>query len=480
MMVNKRRSSSGIRVAVIVCAVTVCLLVGLFALCYSLLLRPTKLESKEYILSHMEESIRENTESGSAYVSSFLDDMGIGGYERRQLRRVENYFRLYYPFDMPSAAELAQKTATLFLESFYDTIDREDTDQLTEAVIKCYVASTPDRWAVYRNEEEGESYENDMSGSFVGIGVTVIFPGADSEPPIVESVMKNSPAEEAGISAGDILIAVDGVSYEEIGSRGLTSAIRGEIGTTVDITLKRGEETLTVTATRRQVEDTTVFYEVRGGNLGLITITRFKGNTDEQFTEALLALEEAGVKGIIFDLRNNPGGYLDSVMNALSVLVPNETRLVSFKYKTSREDTVYYATDDYVTESESGTDVAVDHVISVPVVVICNGNTASAGELFTAGIRDYTAMGLIDGSVVGSQTYGKGVMQSEFALGNDATLTMTVSLYNPPSNVNYEGVGVTPDVVFEDTTEDSVDDVLERALGELNRLIATPDGAFGV
>ena len=89
-------------------------------------------------------------------------------------------------------------------------------------------------------------------------------------------------------------------------------------------------------------------------------------------------------------------------------------------------------------------------------------------------------MGLIDGSVVGSQTYGKGVMQSEFALGNDATLTMTVSLYNPPSNVNYEGVGVTPDVVFEDTTEDSVDDVLERALGELNRLIATPDGAFGV
>lgn len=477
---SARRNNRGLRTAIIVGVATLCLLAALFAIAFSLLLDPSKMESREYILAHMEQSITENTESGSAYVSSFLDDMGIGNYARRKLRRVENYFRIYYPFDMPEAGELARATAEKFLKDYYGELDPEDKDGITDALIRSYVASTPDRWAAYRTEAENADYNEDMSGNFVGIGVTVEFTEQYSPCPLVRSVIPDSPAEEAGILEGDIITAVDGVSCVELGKDRVTDAIKGEEGTEVKITLLRGEKELTLTAIRRKVEDITVAYSVLEGNIGYVRITRFKANTDEQLRDALIALDEIKVKGIVFDLRSNPGGYLNSVINAMSLLVPNGTRLVSFKYKTAYEDTVYYAEDDYTVTDADGKKTSVDHTVNVPVVVLCNGYTASAGELFTAGVRDFTSMGIIDGCTVGTKTYGKGVMQSEFEVGDGATLAMTVSLYNPPSNVNYEGIGIKPDVHFSDTNGDKVDDTLAQALTELSRLIATPDGSFAV
>lgn len=462
----KRDASGSIRTAVIIVSVTVAVLIGLFILGYSLLMRTSTMQDKDYILSSLEQSVQKNEESGSANVTSFLDDTGIGGYDRRKFRRVENYFRLYYPMELPTASEIARLTVTRFLDEYYDVIDLGDKTAVTDALIRCYVKATGDRWAVYRTALEYEEYEGDMSGSFVGIGVTVIFPEGEAVVPTVESVIKGSPAEESGIMRGDIITSVNGVSVQELGIDGLAPAIRGEEGTEVEITVLRGDITLEFTVTRRQVDEPTVMWEMLEGDIAYLAITRFKLSTDEQFISAIDEIEESGAVGIIFDLRSNPGGYLDSVVNALSYLVPYGTDIVSFKYKTSSQNTVYGAKD--------------DHRITLPVALLCNENTASAGELFTAAIRDYRDSGFIDACIVGKTTYGKGVMQSTFELGGGAALTLTVSLYNPPSGENYEGEGVSPDTglsVDYVQTENS-DTQLDVAIRELRKLISIASGGM--
>ena len=463
MLKNSNKDSSrSIRIAVIALSITAAVLIALFIIGYALLTDTAVMQDKDYILGHLEQSIIDNTESGSASILSFLDDAGIAGYNRRMLRTAESYFHIYYPFDLPSAAELARETATLFIEYCYDNIDLGNKTAVTDALIRCYVEATGDTWAVYRTEEEYEIYDEDMSGNIVGIGVTVYYADKDTVCPTVESVIPDSPAHEAGIMTGDIIIAVDGVSCEKIGRTSLASAIRGEEGTQVQITLLRDGAELTVSVTRRLINEPTVYWEIDGDGIAYIRITKFKATTDEQFKEAIDAIESAGAIGVIFDLRSNPGGYLDSVVNALSYLVPYGTDIVSFRYASEKYDTVYTA-DDY-------------HTLTIPCAVLCNENTASAGELFTAGIRDYCDMGLLEGVTVGAKTYGKGVMQSTFEIGSGSTLTLTVALYNPPSGVNYEGLGVLPDFDVKYAQGDT-DPQLDKAMEELYKLIATEPGA---
>jgi carboxyl-terminal processing protease len=192
--------------------------------------------------------------------------------------------------------------------------------------------------------------------------------------------------------------------------------------------------------------------------IGYIKITEFIEDTDELFIAALYELEKSGAKGIVFDLRNNPGGMLETVVNMLAALAPEGTPIVSYQDKLSSSPTVLYA------KSETA--------IKIPLAFICNENTASAGELFCSALRDWSEMGIIDVTSVGTTTYGKGVMQRTFAnLQNGSAITLTIAYYNPPSGENYDGIGVTPTRVETDENRQ-----LEYAYLDLAMLISADEG----
>ena len=188
-------------------------------------------------------------------------------------------------------------------------------------------------------------------------------------------------------------------------------------------------------------------------------IVSFKKNTFDQFVNAIDALEAANVKGIVFDVRGNPGGYVDSVCDVISYIIPTGHTVLSYQYK-GRPATELKSTDDAKNT---------DHVIDLPITVICNEYTASAGEIFTAAIRDYRDEGLLRASIVGTNTFGKGIMQNTYYYLDDSSVTLTVAYYNPPCGENYHGKGVAPDVVIENTAEEDLQ--LLTAYAELLELI---------
>ena len=343
------------------------------------------------------------------------------------------YAAYYYKTDLPGDFELAKGTALTFLEYFYDKIDLEDKSEVTASVINCYIYALGDTWGVYRLPSEFENYETDMSGSFVGIGVEIELNNISGEMKITH-VIENSGAERAGLLAGDLIVAVDGADTASLGIDKTTAKIRGESGTTVVISVLRDTERLDITVTRGLVVEESVKYSIDEEKIAYIEVKRFKGNTAEQFAEALAKAKSDGARGIIFDLRGNPGGYLNAVLASLDLLVPSGTTLATYFDKTSGKVVLQSSSEDS---------------LDIPVAVICNGNTASAGELFTAAVRDFKNSGLISAVTVGTKTYGKGVMQTSYTFPDGAALNFTFAYYNPPSDVNYDGEGVTPDIIVE-------------------------------
>ena len=260
---------------------------------------------------------------------------------------------------------------------------------------------------------------------------------------------------------GDVIYAIDGRTVEELGYLNAVNHVRGKIGSQVELTLIRDGKPITLSMTREEVQEINVAYKLDPETkIGYVQIVQFKGNTYDQFVEAIDYMEANGAVGIVFDLRNNPGGYLNSVTNVISYLIPSGNTVVSYQYK-GQATTVYTTGSD----GENG-----DHIVKLPFVVICNEHTASAGEIFTAALRDYRNQGLLDATIVGTTTYKKGIMQSTYFYIDQSSITLTVAYYNPPSGVNYHGIGVTPDVVVENT-DPTVDLQLEAAYSEMQKLL---------
>ena len=414
-------------------------------------------EDKNEIQDNIDTTPQEQTKK---YVSDYLRDWGMPIYDKVKFKYFEEYFNQLYNYEdgMPDVASHAKKTAELFLEKYYDEINKDDKTAVTDALLDCYVSALDDPYAFYRPPVETEDYMTDMSGKFGGIGVMVEY--NDLEQSImVNTVYPESPAEKAGIKVGDYFYSIDGKTVEELGYTNAVNYVRGEIGTSVTLVMKRGDELVTVTAIRAEVEELNVVYDIDEENkLGYVQIVSFKENTFPQFKEAIDSLEAAGVEGIIFDLRGNPGGYVDSVVAVISYLVPDGLTVMSYQYKG-------YNKIELVSQDDGE-----DHVVDLPFVVICNQYTASAGEIFTAAIRDYRNDGLLKATIVGTTTYKKGIMQSSFFYPVDkSTVTFTVAYYNPPCGVNYHGIGVEPDITVEIT--DNTDTQFERALIEIKKLI---------
>ncbi len=380
------------------------------------------------------------------YASMYLLSWGVPSFITQKLMRVESAFRSVYYKELPSPAQMAEKTANAFADLLAKegtSLSLQDKNLITDTYITLYVEAVGDRYSIYRTKDETDVFGEEHSGAYVGIGITMQH-DTQSGTLTVTKVNRNGPAAAAGIQVGDILYSVDGTLVSQLGQDGTVSAVRGIAGTDVTITVLRDSVQKTFVVTRAAVQEESVVYSIENG-IGYVSISSFRENTAEQFKKAIDAMEDADVDGVIYDLRGNPGGSLGAVTDMLSYLVPKGTRVVSF--------------DAYMSPVDSQD----EHTFMPPAVVLCNSGTASAAELFTAAMRDYAtdAFDLMDVTIVGTQTYGKGIMQSQFRLYDGSSITITVARYNPPSDVNYDGEGVLPDVMI--NNEGDTDAQLEKA-----------------
>lgn len=304
-----------------------------------------------------------------------------------------------------------------------------DEEELLDYVARGYMVGINDKYAAYMTQEEYKYYQQENEGTLVGIGTTAR--KDDSGYILIVDVKENSPAEAAGIQAGDLIVKVNDEDILTIGYTQAMSNIKGEEGTKVNLTLRREGEDYSVELTRKNIQSSTVEYRVIDEN-GYIKVSKFDETTVDDFKYAVSDLKSQGVKGLIFDVRNNPGGLLDSVADVLDYLLP-EGDLVSETNK--KGETKVLRTSD-------------SSCVELPMVVLVDGETASAAELFAADLRDFKVAEL-----VGQNTYGKGIMQGAFPLEDGSAIKMTIAYYNPHSGVNFDGVGLKPDYEVALTTE---------------------------
>ena len=338
------------------------------------------------------------------------------------------------------------------IDKYYLYEDEIDTDKLAEGIYFGYTSALGDKYTVYYDEDETKALMESTSGTFSGVGATLT-KDADTGYATIVNVYEDSPAEKAGLKAGDILEKIDD---HEVGDEQLdtvVSWIKGEKGTEVKITVLRDGEELELTATRDTIEVKTVSYEMKENQIGYIRVSEFDTVTYDQFKEALDDLENQGMQGLIVDLRNNPGGSLDTVTNMLRLLLPEGT-IVSTKDKNGKKDEI----------TCDGT-----HEFKKPMAVLVNQYSASASEIFSGAVQDYGTA-----KIVGVTTYGKGVVQQLMDLGDVTCLKVTIAEYYTPNGRSINGKGVEPDVEVEyqyDEENPKADNQLDQALSTVQEEI---------
>ena len=322
-----------------------------------------------------------------------------------------------------------------------------DEEALEEGIYKGYIQGLEDPYSVYYNEEETKDLYETTEGEYSGIGA-VLSQDLESGVITLVQIYDGSPAAKAGLKDNDILTKVGDIEVTGMDLSEVVTYIKGEKGTDVDLTVLRGEdaEEITVTATRDTVEAQTVKYEMLEGQTGYLSVSEFDSVTYAQYEEALNELTAQGMTGLIVDLRNNPGGNLNTVCEMLDLVLPKGT-IVYTEDKDGKRETA--TSDD-------------EHQINVPMVVLVNGNSASASEIYAGAIQDYGI-----GKIVGTQTYGKGVVQQIFDLGDGTSVKLTIAEYFTPNGRSIDGEGITPDVEVEyeaDENNPEADNQLEKAL----------------
>ena len=315
---------------------------------------------------------------------------------------------------------------------YTDEVSQED---LMDGVLKGYISGLNDPYSRYMTAEEYASLQETESGKTVGIGVTV----TQTEEGYLQimEVTEDSPAQAADLRVDDVLLAVDGTDLTEFEDyQDAVAHIKGEEGTTVNLTVRRGEQTLEKKLIRKEMDVTTSYGVMLNDQIGYIRISSFKENTAEQFSQALQSVLQQNAKGIVFDVREDGGGLVSVLEKILDPLLP-AGEIATATYGNGKTETL-------VTSTEGELDL--------PMVVLVNGNTVSAAELFAASLHDFGKAKLL-----GTQTFGKGIMQTTKELDDGGALTLTVATYQTTKGVCYHGVGITPDVVLEPAESDSID-----------------------
>lgn len=326
-----------------------------------------------------------------------------------------------------SGVEAKLEEIQALMETYY--LEEIDTEQVEDYLYKGAVAGLGDIYAAYYTEEEYQSLIDSTNGSYYGIGVE-ISQNMSTGIITISRIFEGSPAEEAGLLPGDVLYKIAGqeVTGEDLNK--VVSLIKGEEYTTVSVEVARDGQSgyLEFEVERRTIEVPTVESEMLEDNIGYIAITSFDDVTTEQFMTALDTLESQGMEALIVDLRNNGGGLVSSVCAILDRLLP--------------EGLIVYTEDKYENREEEFSDA--ENYFDKPMAVLVNGNSASASEIFAGAIKDYGI-----GTLVGTTTYGKGIVQKIYPLSDGTAVKLTVSKYYTPNGNNIHGTGIEPDVTVE-------------------------------
>ncbi len=317
------------------------------------------------------------------------------------------------------------------LERFIDDYYLNDltAEDYANGLYKGLISSLDDRYAAYYTEEEYEEISAVNEGKYVGIGCSI---SLDSETGVVTLIQpyEGGPADKAGIQTGDVLVAVGDENIAGLELSEVVALVKGEEYTDVTLTIMResSEEPIELVVTREEVETKTISYKMLNDGIGYLAISGFKESTKEQFSQALDALKDMDMKGLILDVRDNGGGSLDTVVNIADKLLP--------------EGLIVYTRDKYDKgEDYESTD---KEYLDLPMVLLVNENSASASEVLAGALRDHEAA-----TLVGTKTFGKGIVQSIFDLDDGSALKLTTSKYYTPNGDNIHEVGIEPDIVVE-------------------------------
>ena len=341
------------------------------------------------------------------------------------------------------------ETKLSYLKKLIDETYLHDVKEkdLNEGIYKGYVEGLGDQYSAYYDKKETKELTESLDGSFSGIGA-VMTQDASSGVITITRVYDDSPAKKAGIKAGDVLYRVEEKTVTGKDLDKVVSWIKGKKGTKVNLTLLRGtnSDKIKVTATRDVINVETVKYKVLENQIGYISISEFDSVTGAQFAKALKQLQKKNIEGLVVDLRNNPGGSLSTVCDILDSILPKGL-IVYTKDKNGKKE-------EYTSDEK--------HRLNLPMSVLVNGQSASASEIFAGAVQDYGKA-----EIIGTQTYGKGVVQNLFDLKDGTCVKLTTSEYFTPKGRNIDGKGITPDVKIEykyNAKDPKADSQLDKAV----------------
>lgn len=335
----------------------------------------------------------------------------------------------------------------------------QDPQKIESGIYKGYMSGLDDRYAAYYSREEFKDLNESLNGKFYGIGA-VVQQDADTKSVSVVSVIEESPAEKAGVKPGDIIYQVEDTPASSVDFDTLVyDLIRGEKDTPVKITFIRDGEKLDITIIRGEVKSDTVYSELQEGDIGYIEVSQFAETTVDEFKKAIDSLQQDGAQSLIIDLRDNPGGLLSSAVSMIDYVLPDNV-------KEHEGMIVYTANRDGVGERYYTND---GHQVDIPIVVLVNKNSASASEVFTGAMIDYEWA-----TIVGEQTFGKGIVQNVINLADGSAIKLTTEHYYTPDGVDLHGEGLTPDIEVELNEEcqkytDDMDNQYAAAVKELRK-----------
>lgn len=411
-----------------------------------------KIEQKLIALKRERKSFWKGFIASAVVLATILAIVGIvGQFQKLQLLSVNTN-----QVEGKSETELLSKESLQKINILEENINQNyykevDVKKLEEGLYKGLVAATNDPYSAYYTKEEWEEIQEQNSGIYSGIGS---FIGMDMEMgyPQLTRIIEGTPAEENGLLAGDYIYKVNDEDVRNQELSDVVAKVKGIEGTTVNLTIIRDSEELEFVVERRSIESPSVYLEMLEGNIAYIELISFDAVATNQFREALDTARANNMSGLILDIRNNPGGNLDTVNDIARMLLP--------------EGLIVYTEDKYGERVEYTCDGTQE--IEEPLVVLVNGYSASASEVLAGAIQDYGV-----GTILGTTTFGKGIVQNIVTLSDGTAIKLTVSNYYTPLGNNIHEIGVEPDEVLEFDgeayLEDDTDNQLNRAIEILSK-----------